>query len=330
MKILYFRADYKQISHGGSVTHSRGIIKALRKKHDVFVVSFLESLKPDVLLRRRETFIGNILESFRLWYYALRFNPDYIYARYTWYSIALLPFKYILEWNGSDRWIQREWRNKWYSFIISPFEWLILHKAHRVVCVSRQLADTLPVKSLVVQNGVDTDVFNPNIKPFSRRSLGVINGKLLVGWVGTFDRWHGIDLLIEAVNLDTSTHWVMCGAGHERNRFMRSVGSNVTMVLSLPHENIPRLLAACDVFVNASQNNPDGTEFFGSPTKMFEYLAMGKPVFSTPYGQPGEIIPKEFQFTTAKELIAKIRMNHFPIVNVFTWDDAIQNIMEGL
>jgi len=34
----------------------------------------------------------------------------------------------------------------------------------------------------------------------------------------------------------------------------------------------------------------DGSEFFGSPTKLFEYLAMGKGIVASRLGQVGEVI----------------------------------------
>ena len=36
--------------------------------------------------------------------------------------------------------------------------------------------------------------------------------------------------------------------------------------------------------------NPDGTPFFGSPTKLFEYMAMGKGIVASDLDQVGEIL----------------------------------------
>ncbi|HXZ44534.1 MAG TPA: glycosyltransferase, partial [archaeon] len=36
--------------------------------------------------------------------------------------------------------------------------------------------------------------------------------------------------------------------------------------------------------------NPDGTPFFGSPTKLFEYMAMGKGIVASDLDQIGEIL----------------------------------------
>lgn len=49
-------------------------------------------------------------------------------------------------------------------------------------------------------------------------------------------------------------------------------------------------MAACDVLVSPHVPNPDGTPFFGSPTKLFEYMAMGKGIVASDLDQIGEIL----------------------------------------
>ena len=44
----------------------------------------------------------------------------------------------------------------------------------------------------------------------------------------------------------------------------------------VPQDETPALLAACDLCVSPHVPNPDGTPFFGSPTKLFEYMASGR------------------------------------------------------
>jgi glycosyltransferase involved in cell wall biosynthesis len=53
------------------------------------------------------------------------------------------------------------------------------------------------------------------------------------------------------------------------------------------------LLDACDVLVSPHVPLADGSEFFGSPTKLFEYMAMGKGIVASRLGQIGDVLSHE-------------------------------------
>jgi glycosyltransferase involved in cell wall biosynthesis len=46
--------------------------------------------------------------------------------------------------------------------------------------------------------------------------------------------------------------------------------------------------------LSPTQPNTDGTPFFGSPTKLFEYLSMAKPIIASDLDQVAEIIHPAF------------------------------------
>ena len=52
----------------------------------------------------------------------------------------------------------------------------------------------------------------------------------------------------------------------------------------VPQEDGPEHLAACDILASPHVPNADGTPFFGSPTKLFEYMAMGKGIVASNLG----------------------------------------------
>jgi glycosyltransferase involved in cell wall biosynthesis len=56
---------------------------------------------------------------------------------------------------------------------------------------------------------------------------------------------------------------------------------------------VPKLLDACDILVAPHVRLADGSEFFGSPTKIFEYMAMGKGIVASRLGQIGEVLVDE-------------------------------------
>jgi glycosyltransferase involved in cell wall biosynthesis len=59
---------------------------------------------------------------------------------------------------------------------------------------------------------------------------------------------------------------------------------------TVAHERVPQLLDACDILVSPHIPLADGSDFFGSPTKVFEYMAMGKGIVASRLGQIGEVL----------------------------------------
>jgi glycosyltransferase involved in cell wall biosynthesis len=62
---------------------------------------------------------------------------------------------------------------------------------------------------------------------------------------------------------------------------------------SVGHDRVPALLDACEILVAPHVPLADGSEFFGSPTKVFEYMAMGKAIVASRLGQIGDVLADE-------------------------------------
>jgi glycosyltransferase involved in cell wall biosynthesis len=121
---------------------------------------------------------------------------------------------------------------------------------------------------------------------------------MLAGFVGTFGPWHGALVLAEAIALlpgAARITFLLVGSGAERaeaERIVKTGGFERRVIFTgaVAHERVPALLDACDVLVSPHVPLADGSEFFGSPTKLFEYMAMGKAIVASRLGQIEDVL----------------------------------------
>ena len=125
----------------------------------------------------------------------------------------------------------------------------------------------------------------------------------MVGFIGTMGPWHGAEVLARAFgelvaanpSYRDSVRLLMIGDGvkmGEVTAALDATGVRDLTVLTgiVPQADGPRYLAACDILASPHVPNLDGTPFFGSPTKLFEYMAMGKGIVASDLDQVGEIL----------------------------------------
>jgi glycosyltransferase involved in cell wall biosynthesis len=241
---------------------------------------------------------------------AERIRPAFVYQRHSAFltagaavaESANVPL--VLEWNGSEPWIREHWEAQWrverfLDPLLEAMERMVVSRSTLLVAVSRDAAEmalqvgAAPDQTMVVPNAVDIG--------FVDRSLNGAAGTVdrpsgtLLGWAGSFGPWHGAEVVVTALaRLPQDVRLVMVGDGVERAACQQlaaslGVGDRVEWTGSLPRPVALKTLAGCDLLV--SPHTPlAGQPFFGSPTKLFEYMALGRPIVASRLGQIGEVL----------------------------------------
>jgi len=164
-----------------------------------------------------------------------------------------------------------------------------------VFCVSRAMIDYLiahngiPSRKLVyVPNGAEGRLLNLVDKEkidVLRRRFG-LNGKFVFGYVGEFQRYQGVENLIEAARTinDIDVKFLVVGGDERREE------RNISFVPRIPPSEVPYYYALCDVLLLPRPYNK-ATEL-AAPTKFAEYAAAGKPILTTKVGDAARLVDK--------------------------------------
>ncbi len=143
-------------------------------------------------------------------------------------------------------------------------------------------------KVIVVPNGVDADLFMPQDRQRARRELRLPSEGRIVCFVGKLAPWQGLDTLLDAAVLLHSSmdfRLLIVGQGPLRQVLESKIDqlrlSKIAILWgAVDHSKIPALIAASDVCV-APFSSERNAVIEVSPLKVFEYLAMGRPVVAS-------------------------------------------------
>lgn len=321
---------YFGLAAGGSVGHIAGVLNHLGHffKDPIFMTSdpiptvdsHIETyvIQPERSFYNREILPLHYSRSFPKQVLRLlgQNKPAFIYQRYSLNQFGgvhlaqQLQVPFILECNGSEIWMHQNWDYTLkHEALSEKIELLNFRSADLIVVVSKPLQTALiakgvdPKKILVNPNGVNSEKYHPNIDSFKIRSKFKLQDRLVIGFIGTFGTWHGTEILAESFcrllhqfpEYQGKVCLLMIGHGIRMPLVQKTIAkwrlSDACMFTGMiPQEEGPEYLAACDILVSPQISNPDGSPFFGSPTKIFEYMAMGKGIIASDLDQIGEVL----------------------------------------
>ncbi len=283
-----------------------GLGKLSHKKVVYFFERFLQRENEAVLAV--DGIMDSLLETIQMMRIVRRFRPDVIVYRYatfrfapSWIS-AMYGIPLVAEVNHL-RTVEAQFFNK---DEVGAFTRVVEKKAINgfgyKFCVSERMKYFIEKycgtsEITIVPNGVDHRRFDIRLysKESVKRELG-LSGKTVLGYVGSYQPWHGVDIALRVMELlaahDENYHLLLVGSGLAYSDIQleirrKGLESCVTQVGKVPHEEIPQYMACFDY---ALMSYPEIKDFHGSPLKMFEYMSMSIPVVATSIGQLGEIL----------------------------------------
>lgn len=389
---LYLRENVPVgLISGGSIGHAVGVINNLDKYcNQAIAISFesLPSINDNVLWNTVEMIVpyNNVkgypsISSNNCFYEKIneivgKNEVKFIYQRCSLNAYAGLLYAtkhripFILEYNSPEIWTLKNWGNGRAPFVSfsEEVEQKLLDNADLITCVSTALKNMLidrgvnQNKIIVTPNSVNINMYSPNLSGKEVRcKYAIKDNDIIVGFIGTFGKWHGAEILVEAFSLllkrcenASNVKLLLIGDGLMMKTVKEivhreKIESYVIITGSIAQGKGPSFLAACDILVNPTIPNPDGTPFFGSPTKLFEYMAMGKAIIASDMDQMSEVledkedallvIPGSVEsllqaiekLVNCKDLRDRLGKNaRKKVCERYTWDKHVDNILGHL
>ena len=346
-----------EASAAGPRSHILGLIEGFVDNNwEVFTfivgdrvpINWIQSQSKDVVrknyLSRLVADIIRIVMGFYHSQIAVKHIPevDLIYERFGSFQSLGKKFqkrgtKWILETNGPF-YVEASQQRK--SMILSGLAKKIEIGAYKqcdvLVCVSNELKDIIlqeisisPEKIIVLPNGVDTDFFSPKDGKKER----YFNFPT-IGYVGIVIERQGLDTIIKAIfelkknKIDIGL--VVIGDGPYKSELVSlceelDLSDRVKFLGQINREMVPSKIDGFDIGYSGQKVIGNGLlgKMYHSPLKLYEYLAMEKPVIASAYDDAKFIISKNnlgwlFESGNTESLIDAIST---ALINEDDWRD---------
>lgn len=348
MMRIYYLCDVYLNKPMASTTHVREIIvNLLQLGHQVTLLAPAygrypgEGFAPTRYLPTTNIRIARVLVFYALIGPALalaclRHRPDIVYIREMLLCTPvqvvawLLRIPVVVEVNGfNDVEMERGGTASRFEVLLARWlQWLNIRLADRLIAVSPKIEAGLvergvkPSRIAMFRNGANTTLFRPMERDEACRAAGLDTAYRYVCFVGSFYPFHGIDDLVRAFAHLASefpdVRLLLVGDGVERSRIIRQVAElnltdRVLLTGAIRHEQVPLYINSADMSVA-----PYNKQLFDvndlSPLKIFESLACGRPVISTPIlgtllrdSEAGITVPSEDPEALAKAIVALLQ-----------------------
>jgi glycosyltransferase involved in cell wall biosynthesis len=299
---------------------------------------------------------------------ASRRKFDLFYVR-DWLFACMMSFfglRYAFEINGLilyEGLIRRYYRRGSLAYrFFRRLEKRVLKSATRIVAVSSGMKDyctTLGVgadKVLVAENAADPDVFNPD-RP--RVDVPARKDAVLAGWMGSFESHHGFqDLVCIAQEMQTKgcagVQFLIIGGGRRQTELQQRIvaqGLQEYFVFcgAVSWDQVPAYMLNADFCLCLDSRTDENLEYRNvigvTQIKVFEYLALGKPVLAQDLGdardffesrrigwvcacEPAEVARRIIEIAGHREQIAECSKNALAVSReTYNWPATARKIV---
>lgn len=283
--------------------------KVLRRHYDVDIHGFVFSRSPDAIWKPCDTgefqyhaiagrslpfFLKSMADMFK------SINGDVIYASKPLlpnYGVALLQKKFrgkpvVLDIDDLETsWFEHiRGVRRWMTIFnpAGPFytKWIekYIRSADEITTVSTQLQQTYR-RGVIIPHGRDTDYFDPDKfdRKASRKELQAGDNKIIM-FLGTPRAHKGLEDILLALKMlgRDDIRLMVVGAGSEPKyeKRLKELGQDkVILKDKIPFSDVPKYLHAADLVLLPQKKT--GQSFGQIPAKIFDAMAMAKPIIAT-------------------------------------------------
>jgi glycosyltransferase involved in cell wall biosynthesis len=186
--------------------------------------------------------------------------------------------------------------------------------------------------------GVDLEFFNPHVQSGGYVSK---NGRIVIGYAGNARKWQGVDFLVDAYRKHLSKDFQLAMLMSEKKDF----GEGILVAGPVPNHEVPKFLIDCDILVIPRPLS--AVTRISYPSKLTEYMAMGKSVVASHLGDMELVITNgengmlympgnEVEFVqcmhTLKDKVLRERISQkaFETASHMTWDHLGKFLVERI
>jgi glycosyltransferase involved in cell wall biosynthesis len=232
-----------------------------------------------------------------------------------------------------------------------------MKNADRVIVINEKLMDYAikmganPDATCVVRAGIDLERYNPNIDGSGiRAQYGIKKDDLVLFFMGVLYNFSGLkEVAIElAKNKNETIKLLIVGEGDafddlQRIREEYHLDNQIILTGKKPYQEIPAFIAASDICLLSAYSSEKIMQDI-VPIKMYEYMAMGKPVITTKlpgvmkeFGEDHGVIYVDKPEDVVKKAIELVENRSIKeegkkaqgFVEKYSWDDVVDDF-EGV